>query len=132
MNTKDMIKDLTLWLKELKAMATIDDSSSIYWFPGTKTEKLSIIGGWQPGFNVAWNDLFYISKSEPEYAMCIKIAVNEGPYAYTDFEIMNMPVTEDGEVDDTLFALEHGDDLEMLATWLAGEWERMIKDYSSN
>ena len=69
-----------------------------------------------------------VSKSNPEYAMCVKIIVNEGPYAYCDFEILNMPVDADGEVHDTCIALEYEDDLAGLATFFAVEMETLIQD----
>jgi hypothetical protein len=64
--------------------------------------------------------------------MCVKIAVNEGPYAYTDFEIMNMPVNEEGDVDDTCIALEYDDDVESLAAFLHTELERINKEYTKD
>jgi hypothetical protein len=62
--------------------------------------------------------------------MCVKIAINDGPFAYTDYEIMNMPYDEEsGNVDDTEVALEWDDDSESLATWLLTEWERIMKEH---
>jgi hypothetical protein len=82
------------------------------------------------GFSEDYSDLLCISESNPKYAMCIKIAVNEGPYAYTDFELMNMPVDpETKEVDDTCIALEYNDDSESLAQFLLMELERITKEY---
>ena len=126
---KEILKKLTKWLDELKEAAKNDESFCIAWFKETKNDKFSIIGGWMPGFSEGYSDLLCISKSNPEYALCVKIAVNEGPYAYTDFEIMNMPVDADGEVDDTCIALEYNDDSESLAQFLLMELERITKEY---
>lgn len=127
---KDMIKKLTEWIESLKEDAKKDEQISIAWFGETKNDKFSIIGGWMEGFSEAYSDLLCTSKSNPKYAMCVKIAVNEGPYAYTDFEIMNMPVDpETEEVDDTCIALEYDDDAETLAQFLLTEWERISKEY---
>jgi hypothetical protein len=61
--------------------------------------------------------------------MCVKIAINEGPYAYTDYEIMNMPYDEEGNVDDTEQMLEWEDDPEDLAAWFLSEWERITEEH---
>ena len=127
---KDMIKKLTEWLESLKQSAREDEQFSIAWFKPTENDPFSIIGGWMEGFSENYSGLLCISKGAPGYAMCVKIAVNEGPYAYTDFEIMNMPVdpaTE--EVDDTCIALEYDDDSESLARFLLMELERITKEY---
>lgn len=133
MNTNNTtIKNLADWIEGLKNAAREDETFSISWFKGTKNEPFSIIGGWMEGFSDSYKDLLCMSKSEPKYAMCIKIAINEGPYAYTDFEIMNMPYDEEGTVDDTCIALQWDDDAEELATWLLGEWERITKEHSED
>jgi len=129
MNEELNVAKLALWLDELKQDAKKDNFFDISWFEGTKNERFSIIGGWMEGFSENYSDLICISKSDPKYAMCVKIAVNEGPYAYTDFEIMNMPITKTGEVDDTCVALEWEDDTGSLAGWLLCEWERIINTY---
>lgn len=130
MNYNETLKDLAAWLSALKAAAENDETFSISWFNGTKDYPFSIIGGWASGFSDCYADLLCVSKSEPEYAMCIKIVVNEGPYAYTDYEVMNMPYDEKtGNVDDTEVALEWVDDTESLAGWLMCEWERIMKEH---
>lgn len=126
---KDMLKKLAEWIESLKEDAKKDEQFSIAWFGDTKNEPFSIIGGWMEGFSEDYSNLLCISKSEPKYAMCVKIAVNEGPYAYTDFEIMNMPINKEGDVDDTCIALEYDDDAETLAQFLLTEWERITKEY---
>ena len=123
------LENLVQWLDDLKEAAKEDQSFSIAWFKETETSPFSIIGGWMGGFSEAWDDLLCVSKSNPTYAMCVKIAVNEGPYAYTDFEVMNMPVNEDGEVDDNCIALEYGDNTEELAFFLLNEWEKLMSEY---
>lgn len=123
------LENLVQWLDDLKEAAKDDQSFSIAWFKETETSPFSIIGGWMGGFSEEWDDLLCVSKSNPTYAMCVKIAVNEGPYAYTDFEVMNMPVNEDGEVDDNCIALEYGDNTEALAAFLLNEWEKLMGEY---
>ena len=59
--------------------------------------------------------------------MCIKIAENEGPYAYTDYDIMDMPYDrESGEVDNTEVMLEWSDPSEYVAEFFMHEWERFM------
>jgi hypothetical protein len=128
---KITIESLTKWIKDLKEAAKKDESFSIAWFGDTKDEPFSIIGGWLDGFSEDYSDIFCMSKSNPSYAMCIKIAINEGPYAYTDFEIMNMPVDPvTKEVDNTCIPLEWDDDPEYAAQFFLSEWERIMKDHT--
>lgn len=122
-----MIKELAEWIESLKQAAEVDEYFSISWFNGTKNAPFAIIGGWLNGFSEDFSDLLCISRENPEYSMCVKVAVNDGPYAYTDFEIMEMPYDkETGEVDNTCVALEWDDDSESLAIWLLDQWERIM------
>ena len=68
-----------------------------------------------------------MSKSNPTWAMCVKVVVNNGPYASVDFEQLDMPTTPNGEVDDTCLTLEHSDDPKALAQFFEMEWERLYK-----
>lgn len=129
MNTKVTIEKLTEWVNYLKTAAAKDEAFSISWFKGTENEPFSIVGGWMNGFSKDYSDLLCISKSNPTYAMCVKIAVNEGHYAYTDFEAMYMPIDNNGDVDNTCIAIEEADDPEALAFFLLCEWERITREY---
>lgn len=114
------------WIKGLKQAAKEDEQFSVSWFIPTKDSSFSIVGGWLEGFDPSQADLFCQSKSNPTYCMCIKIIVNEGPYAYCDFETLNMPMFEDGEVDDNCFALEWDENPEAIAGFFMTEWERLM------
>ena len=130
MNTTISKESLSAWIKELKETAKQDTTISIAWFPGTVESPYSIIAGWQKIFtNDNFSDLFCTSKSQPEYAMCIKVAINDGPYAYTDFEVMNMPLDKTGDIDDTCVPLEWDDDPEAAAMFFMHEWERIMKEH---
>lgn len=74
-----------------------DEQFSISWFLPTKDSPFAIIGGWSGGFDAdhVGAERYLFSVSDPSYVMGVKIAVNEGPYAYTDYEIMNMPMLYD-------------------------------------
>ena len=124
------VERLAQWLSALIEAAKDDEGFCIAWYKETENEPFSIIGGWMEGFSKDYDDVLCISKSNPEYAMCVKIAINEGPYAYTDFELMNMPVNAEGDVDDTCIALDYDEDVEGLAQFLWGEWERIMKEYN--
>lgn len=127
--TNETIKNLVEWLEALKEAARDDNSFSIAWFKDTENSPISIVGGWMDGFSESYSDLFCMSKTQPTYAMCVKIAVNKGPYAYVDFETINMPVDTEGNVDDTCIALEQEDDLNSLAAFLLCEWERISEEH---
>lgn len=130
MNKEPIIKDLAEWIESLKGWAADDEAISISWFGETTNRPFSIIGGWSEG---GWDETMTevcLSKVDPCYAMCVKVAINEGPYAYTDFDIMNMPYDEEtGTVDDTCIALNWDDDAESLAEWLFEQWERIMREH---
>jgi hypothetical protein len=126
MNKTFTKEQLTSWITDLQEAAKNDEQFLVDWFKRTKECPFSIIGGWMDGFNPNEADLFCQSKSNPTYAMCIKICVNKGPYAYTDFEMLDMPMTEDGEVDDNCIALEWGDDPAKVAEFFMIEWEQLM------
>jgi hypothetical protein len=133
MNTKitnynETIKSLTEWLEALTDAADNDEVFDVAFFEATKDYPLMIIGGWVEGFSEKYADLCYVSKSEPKYAMCVKIAINDGQLC-PDFESLNMPIDKNGEIDDTCLAIERDDDLGELAVWLLGEWERIMTEY---
>ena len=127
--TKDQ---LTVWVADLITAAKNDEQFLVDWFKPTKDSPISIVGGWENGFSPREADLFCQSKSNPTYAMCIKIIVNNGPYAYCDFEILDMPTDDRGEVDDTCIALEWDDDPEKVAEFYMTEWEHLMDAYDNN
>ena len=133
MNTRFTTESLAEWIEAVKEAAENDESFSINWFKSTKNMPFAIIAGWQECFsdNSEVDDMFCISASNPKYCMCIKIAENEGPYAYTDYEIMNMPYDkESGDVDDVEIMLEWEDDPEDLAEFFIHEWERIMEEHT--
>ena len=129
MNKTFTKEQLTSWIADLQTAAKNDEQFLVDWFKRTKESPFSIVGGWLGGFAPSEADLFCQSKSNPTYAMCIKIIVNEGPYAYCDFETLNMPMTEDGEVDDNCIALEWKDDPMKVAEFYMIEWEQLMDTF---
>ena len=131
MNTNITVKALSALLTSLQTAAKEDEQFSVSWFLPTKEAPFSIVGGWMRGFSEDYSDLLCISKSNPEYAMCVKIIKNEGPYAYCDFEVLNMPLDANGEVNDTCIALEYGDDTEAMAEFFLLELERQYDELAA-
>jgi hypothetical protein len=126
MNKTFTKEQLTSWIAGLQEAAKNDEQFLVDWFKRTKDSQFSIVGGWQDGFAPNEADLFCQSKSNPTYCMCVKICVNEGPYAYCDFETLDMPLSEDGEVDDNCIALEWHDDPAKVAEFFMIEWEQLM------
>ncbi len=129
MNTKITTESLTTWIEDIKEAAKEDTSFSIAWFKETEDKPFSIIAGWQKMFQEDYSDVFCVSKSHPEYVMCVKVAINDGPYAYTDFDAMTMPLDKYGEVDNTCIPLEWDDPAEVAAEFFLMEWERIMKEH---
>ena len=124
----EMLNNLTAWVNDLMEAAKKDEIFSVSWFKDTKNEPFNIVGGWSAGFSEEYSDLLFVSKSEPKYAMCIKVVVNDGQYC-PDFETLNMPIGVDGDVDDTCVALELEDIPELVAEFYLGEWERITNEH---
>lgn len=130
MNKNFTTKDLACWIAGLQESAKKDEQFLVDWFKPTENSPIAIIGGWQGGnYPDVNDDLFCTSKSSPEHIMCVKIIVNKGPYAYADFEVLDMPVDMAGEVDDTCLMLEWDDKPELIANFFMTEWERISEAY---
>lgn len=130
MNREAMLESLAAWINGLKESAEADETFAISWFNETEDKPFSIIGGWADGYDERDIDIMCISRSNPTYAMSVKVVVNEGPYAYTDFEIMDMPYDkETGTVDDTEMVLEWDDNPYEAAQFFLSEWERIMKEH---
>ena len=125
---KDMMrKDLANFLRGLIDSAKEDTAMAINLgrFRGTIDSKFGIVGGWTKGQFDGYGDLLCVSKENPNYAMAVKIVVN----GTGDYESLQMPTTEDGNVEDTEIALEWEDDVDSAAAWLISEWERIMKEH---
>lgn len=125
--TTNTIKNLIEWIESLKQFAEGDHELLVSWFKDTKDSPYSIVGGWVKMPNLPED--FCCSKGQPEYVMCIKIAKNEGPYAYVDFDSLNMPTDCYGNVDDTCIPLEWNDSAEAAAAFFLCEWERIMEEH---
>lgn len=123
-----MLKNLIKWLEDLINKAELD-TESVSYFRGTKDSPYCIVGGWGEVCSDALTDIFYISESNPDYAMCVKIVKQEAsPDVNLDYllEVIN---PETGEVEFETLPIERDDDLTELARFLLSEWERISKDF---
>lgn len=130
--TKDQLID---WIEAIRQAAREDESFCIAWFKPTESFPFAIIAGWHELDEFEGEDSFGFcrSKSQPKYVMAIKIAENEGPYAYTDYEIMNMPWDrETGDVDNTEIFLEWDDPVDYMADHFRAEWIRLMRVAGEN
>ena len=119
------LKDLTNWIDMVIDEAKKDTDKTLFWF--NKDDKFSIVAGWTKCFfEEDCSDLFYLSKSNPEYAMSIKIITNDCCDACTDFDALNMPVSKNNEVDDVSIILEQGDNSKLLSIFFLSELDRII------
>ena len=125
--------ELATWIAGLMVSAEDDEHFDVAWFKPTQKFPYAIVGGWLGGYYPGVNDdLFCTSKSEPTYSMCVKICINNGPYAYADFETLDMPTDESGEVDNNCITLEWDDNPEMVAEFFMAEWERITEQFEVN
>lgn len=133
MNTST-VKLLAEWIRGLIREAELDTNLSVSQFTAVddNDSPFVIAGGWAKGFNKDFADILYVSKSQPEYAMCIKIAVKDSSTICTDFDMLNMPVYKHGEVDDTCIPLEQGEDTDEAAKFFLMEFERVCKEYEAD
>lgn len=125
---KETVDRFVEWVDELRAAAERDEDFSYSVFEQSD-DPFVIVGGWSEGFSADYNDMLYISKSCPSYAMCIKIAINDGPWFYTDYDMIDMPVDDTYEVEDTNIALERCDVSSAVAEFYLRELERMIEEH---
>jgi hypothetical protein len=128
MTTTFTREQLIDWIESTIQDAREDARFSIAWFKPTEKSPLAIIAGWQELDEPEGEDSFCRSKAYPKYTMAIKIAENHGPYAYTDYEIMNMPWDrKTGDVEDTEVFLEWDDPVDYMADHFRGEWIRLMR-----
>lgn len=125
MNNNVTIKKITEWVRALMMAADNDEDFLISWYNDTMDDKISIVGGWSDGFSENYSDLLYISESEPNYAMCVKIIENKGSNTYADFDSLTFPTMPNGEVEEISIVLEREDKSEALAQFLFNELERL-------
>ena len=136
MNKVTIKQQLAIWITGLKEAAKLDmedthtkrPGATIYWFGPTVNSPFSIVAGWKKMFKEDFSDLFCCSNTYPEYVMCIKVVVNNGP-CNTDFDSLPTPMYGEDELDDTCIPLEWDDSPEAAAEFFLMEWERIMKEH---
>ena len=128
---KDFTKaDLTEFIKTVHSEGLADAAGAIWWFKPTKDKRLAIIGGWTGSFDadqIGADDLLE-SKTSPSYCFGVKIAINEGPYAYTEYDLMNMPILCDLG-DEDVYVTEHILTNTLTEDYLTFIVDTLIEDY---
>ena len=127
-NYDETIKNLTTWIEDLKEAALDDNCFALAKFEGTAGYPFCIVGGWMKGFQEGYRDLLCMSRTNPDHAMCVKIAINE-EQEIPDFEAFPFPIDNNGKIEDLCIALEQEDDFESLAVFLLTEWERITEEH---
>jgi hypothetical protein len=133
MNNNITVENLAAWISDVINYAKDDVDFSISWFGPTADKPYSIVAGWNKMFSQEQVDRLNlmnslcISKSRPEYVMCIKVAVNEK--GCTDFASLPIPMCGVDELDDTCIPIEWEDMPECMAEFFLMEWERIMKEH---
>ena len=136
MRTSEMynkeLKRLSNWVDYLRASAE-NNPDLVYtiFYPrldnNETKERLYIVGGWSKGFSADYSDVLYINKDNPNYAMCIKVAVAPASVSNVDFDNFDMPVDMNGNIEDTCVSLEREDTSLGVAMFYLNEYERILK-----
>lgn len=93
-------------------------------------DRLAICVGWLPGYGEEIRDDCIQSKSEPTFAINAGIKVWTSDDMRTDYEFINMPYYENGDVIETDISIEEKDkedNYQHVAKWLLDQYES-IKD----
>lgn len=86
-------------------------------------DKLGICVGWLPGYGEEKRDDCIQSVSEPDFAINAGIKVYTSDDMRTDYEFINMPYYENGEVVQTDVSVIPNEDYVKLAEYLLNEYE---------
>lgn len=93
-------------------------------------DKLAICVGWLPGYGEEARDDVIQSTSEPDFAINAGVKVWTSDDMRTDYEFINMPYYENGEVIESDVSIDPSDEedgYEKVAQWLLDQYES-IKD----
>lgn len=86
--------------------------------------RLAVCVGWTKGYAVDDESVIH-SESEPEFAIAAGIKVWTSDALRTDFDWINSPYYEFGDIEDVERAIEPDENLENLADWLLEEYNRL-------
>ena len=88
-------------------------------------DKLAVCVGWLPGYGEEKRDDVIQSKEEPDFAINAGIKVWTSDDMRTDYEFINMPYYDNGEVLATDVSIESDEDYDKLAEYFLKEYEGM-------
>ena len=135
MKQNKLLECLTTWIAGIKEEAKADTANNLFWFLPTDKEQFTIVAGWQKLFSkydlFNNSEFFCCSKSNPEYAMCVKVVDNKQDTVYLDFDSVDMPLDKNGNVDNTCIPLEWDDVPEIVAEFFLHEWERIMREHGN-
>ena len=87
-------------------------------------DHLAICTGWSAGYGEEKRDDVIQGKDEPDYAICVGLKVWTSDDLRTDFDYINFPYKENGDIYDDAISLSKNEDF----NWLA---EALITDYEA-
>ena len=88
-------------------------------------DRLAVCVGWSGGYGKEKRDDVIQSTEDPDYAINAGIKVWTSDDMRTDYDYINYPYYENGDVEDTGLSLEADEDYTNAAEWLLGEYDRM-------
>ena len=88
-------------------------------------DRLAICVGWLPGYGEEERDDCIQSKDDPDFAINAGIKVYTSDDMRTDYEFINMPYRDNGDVLQTDVSIEPNEDYDALAEYFLKEYESM-------
>ena len=88
-------------------------------------DRLAICVGWLPGYGEEKRDDCIQSENEPDFAINAGIKVYTSDDMRTDYEFINMPYRDNGDVLQTDVSIEPDEDYDKLAEYFLKEYEGM-------
>lgn len=88
-------------------------------------DKLGVCVGWLPGYGEEKRDDVIQSKGEPDFAINAGIKVYTSDDMRTDYEFINMPFYDNGDVLATDVSIEPNEDYDKLAEYFLKEYDNM-------
>ena len=90
-------------------------------------DHLAIFVGWSAGYGDEQRDDVIQAKDEPDFGINVGIKVWTSDALMTDYDWINFPYYENGDVLDCGISIAHNDDYEEIASHLIN-WYNMMKD----
>ena len=91
-------------------------------------DRLAIFVGWSAGYGKEKRNDVIQAKDDPDYGINVGLKVWTSDDMWTDFDWLNFPYEEDGDVWDMSLSVEPNDNYERLAKSML-EWYDEVKDF---